>query len=641
MIKSWFWGRERLSRCDRAVVLAAGTGSRLVRAGEPPKPLQPMLGVPLLVRVLRTLESEGVREALIVVGHRGDEIETTLRRDARIGMRLSFVVNRDFNKKNGVSLLQAKKFIREGTLLTMADHLYSPELVRRLRAMELPTGHSALAVDFDVPRCFDIDDATKVLVEGGLIRAINKEMDGYNAIDTGVFRIGPSLIAELEALYERDGDCSLSDGVRALAQRGKFHACDVRRARWIDVDTAEAKAQAEALLRIFGDSLEDEVSPKADPRPVEHFVPTWVRAAEPYREDHFDIAARSEGVIRLMSNENPFSPSKRVQEAVLAALSGANLYPARAVDLRARLAEREGLTAPNVVLGAGSTELIDMLVRTFIAPGEEALIAVPTFSMYEARTRAAGGVPVLVPLGPSGELDVRAVLGAITERTKLLFLCDPNNPTGSRHSETEIRALLDAAIPTVVDEAYFEFSETQQSATRLMAEYPNLIVIRTFSKALGLAGLRLGYAFAHPSIIGMINRVRVPWNVSSIALAAGHAVLDDSQEQETRLALLKHGRAALSVGLGKIPGVHVMPSEGNFVLVDISATGVSASAFSQKMLDAGVFIRTLDVHHAGRSLVRVTVGSPGQNEACVRAARRALGERSTEVALDAIVADAE
>jgi choline kinase len=242
-------------KLQRAVVLAAGTGSRLVNGGALPKPLKPVGGVPLLVRVLRALQDEGIVEAVIVLGHHGDLIRRTLVAEPSLDLALTFVENERFTLKNGVSLLAAQAHVVDGTLLTMADHLYSPEIVRRLRAMDLPRGACALAVDYDAERCFDIDDATKVRVEHGRIADIGKELGAYNAIDTGVFRIGPDLVDELARLYEANGDCSLSDGVRALAGRGAFHVCDAGDARWIDVDTPEALQHAEAMLQRFGDAL--------------------------------------------------------------------------------------------------------------------------------------------------------------------------------------------------------------------------------------------------------------------------------------------------------------------------------------------------------------------------------------------------
>lgn len=240
------------------MVLAAGTGSRLRSGGDPtPKPLRPVAGVPLLVRVLKTLSSEGVREAVIVTGFEGDAIRRRLLAwESELGLALSFADNPRYLAKNGVSLLAAARFIDRECLLSMADHLYSPALVRRLARAELPVGACALAVDRNIDECMDLDDATKVRAQGGRIVDIGKELPTYDFLDTGVFRVGPSLVAELARLDEQNGDCSLSEGVSALAARGQFHVCDVGDARWVDVDTPEMHAHAEQLIARFGDTLE-------------------------------------------------------------------------------------------------------------------------------------------------------------------------------------------------------------------------------------------------------------------------------------------------------------------------------------------------------------------------------------------------
>ena len=272
-------------KTERVIVLAAGTGSRLANGDSVPKPLKPVRGVPLLVRILRGLQHEGVCEAAIVIGHQGDQIRRALLADSSLSLALTFVRNPDYMLKNGVSLLAARAHVGDGCLLTMADHLYSPEIVRRLRGMDLPRGVSALAVDFDIERCFDLDDATKIRVEQGRIADIGKELSTFTALDTGVFRIGPELIDELSRIYQAQGDCSLSDGVRAVAGKGRFWICDAGDARWIDVDTPQALERAEAMLRAFGDTLGDAqpvVGGRMDADTKDRFAPSWEPAAQPY-----------------------------------------------------------------------------------------------------------------------------------------------------------------------------------------------------------------------------------------------------------------------------------------------------------------------------------------------------------------------
>jgi histidinol-phosphate aminotransferase len=607
--------------------------------------MKPVSGVPLLVRILRSLQNEGIREAVIVIGHMGEQIRRALLAEPSLGLSLTFVQNDRYAMKNGVSVLAARDHIVEGTLLTMADHLYSGEIVRRLRALDLPKGSSALAVDYDIDRCFDLDDATKVRVEHGKIADIGKDIEAYDALDTGVFRIGPELVAELAAVYEQRGDCSLSDGVKALAAKGRFLACDAGDARWIDVDTPAALQRAEAMLRVFGDHLGDEPASapgRIDPESIELFAPSWVRAAQPYKEDHFELADKRQDLARMMSNESPFRPSQRVLDAIMAAALRGNQYPASAKELREKLGRREELTDENVLLGAGSAELIDLVIRTFVAPGEEVLISVPTFSMYEARTRTVGGIPVLVPMTSDSEVDVPSLIANVTERTKVIFLCTPNNPTGNRVAEAGIRRVLRLGLPTVLDEAYHDLGEEPGSLAYMLAELPNAMLLRTFSKGFGLAGMRIGYVLAHPAAIRLLSRAKVPWNLSSITIAAASAALDDTAEQEERLRILRQGRAYLIRELSALPGVSVMPSEANFVLIDVARCGVSAELVLRELFDRGVFVRTLTVHHAGRGMVRITVGTAEQNERCVDILREILaaGEPKQRT-LSAAVHDAE
>lgn len=623
-------------RVDRAIILAAGKGSRLAQGDALPKPLRPVAGTAMVLRIVRTLVKEGIREVVVIVGYEGAQIRAALTPVGEaLGVTVNFVENPLWERSNGVSLLAAAEYLDRECLLTMSDHLVAPELVRRLVRAELPSGACALGVDFDIERCFDLDDATKVRVQGHAIQAISKDLADFNAIDTGIFRVNGALARELRGLYERRGDASLSDGVRALAARGLFVAVDVGDARWIDVDTPAAHARAEAMLRVFGDDLDDDLEslePPAhgpiDPEAMEVFTPSWVRGAAPYREDHFQLADREarhrDGFARLMSNESPFAPSARVTEAVMAALTRGHRYPdaAMAREIRRRLAAECGLTEESCVLGAGSSEIIDLLVRTFVAPGEEVVVAVPTFSMYESRTRVAGGVPVIVPMRDDLTLDVPAVLEAVTERTKLLFLCSPNNPTGRRVTPAALHRLLRLGIPVAVDEAYVEFGDDGDSVASLIASHPNLIVVRTFSKAYGLAGLRVGYALAAAAVARLIARVKLPWNVSTIALAAALAVLDDRDEFRRQRDVLRGERAYLLRELGGLDGVEVFESAGNFLLLDIHETGISADSVVQHLLQDGVFIRSLASHHLRRGYVRVSLGAHDENRRCVEALRR-------------------
>jgi choline kinase len=238
---------------SRAIILAAGLGERLVRGKAYPKPLQSVRGLPLIVRVLRNLERAGVDEVGIVVGHLGDVLIEALE-EVPFDMSLRFFWNHQYDKPNGTSLLAAKEFVTGPTFLLMSDHLWSPELIQRVRSYPLREDEAVLGVDYKIEDCCDLDDATKVRLQGDRIVGISKQLALYDALDTGVFRITPSVIHALERV-EGPAGCSLSQGIAELASRGKMRAVDVGDAAWVDVDTPLAHAHAEQLLRRYGPAL--------------------------------------------------------------------------------------------------------------------------------------------------------------------------------------------------------------------------------------------------------------------------------------------------------------------------------------------------------------------------------------------------
>lgn len=238
---------------ERAIILAAGRGERLVRGKPYPKPLTPVNGVPLIVRVVRGLELAGVEQVSVVVGYLADILVAGLRRH-RFDLELSFVSNPEYDKPNGTSLLKAKRMVTGPTLLLMSDHLWSPDLVQRVRRFPLADDEAVLGIDFKVGDCIDLDDATKVAIRGDRVEQIAKDLPRYDALDTGVFRITPAVIEALERVDGPNG-CSLSQGMAQLAASGRMRVVDVEDAAWIDVDTPMALAHAERLVRRYGQSL--------------------------------------------------------------------------------------------------------------------------------------------------------------------------------------------------------------------------------------------------------------------------------------------------------------------------------------------------------------------------------------------------
>ena len=241
----------------RAIIPAAGFGSRLVQGRPYPKPLVPLGGTPLIVHVLRSLGAAGIREAVVITGHLGDRLEAALRSAPR-GVALRFVRNDEVHKPNGTSVLKARAFVEAPTLLTMSDHLVPPRLYARVMQTPLAPEESLLAVDRRIAECFDLDDATKVKLGGPRVRAIGKELSDYDALDTGVFCVTPAFMEALAACEGPEG-CSISQGVETLAARNAMRTVDVSGLPWLDVDTPEA--HAEALRRL------PELTSESAPRP--------------------------------------------------------------------------------------------------------------------------------------------------------------------------------------------------------------------------------------------------------------------------------------------------------------------------------------------------------------------------------------
>jgi histidinol-phosphate aminotransferase len=354
---------------------------------------------------------------------------------------------------------------------------------------------------------------------------------------------------------------------------------------------------------------------------VEEFIVPWVRQSEPYSARHMDFASENPHLLRMMSNENLIPPSQSVLDAILETARNGNLYPDSGPMLRKLLGERAGLGADQVVLGNGSTDIINIVIHTFVAPGDEVLISVPTFSMYEARVRIAGGMPVLVPMTKHFYWDVDALLAAVSPKTKLVFICSPNNPTGNQIGDVDLRRLLGLGLPLFCDEAYYELEHQARSKAAWIKDYPHLMVNRTFSKAFGLAGIRLGYLLCDASLANYFNRVKIPWNVSQIAIAAALAGLADDEDQEEKRQNIIEGRGYLYDEINRIPGMRAYPSEGNFVLIDASILGKTSAEITEAMIARGIFIRPMGGRDLQQGFIRITVGVPQQNRFFIEAFR--------------------
>ncbi|MDB4969612.1 MAG: histidinol-phosphate aminotransferase [Myxococcales bacterium] len=332
------------------------------------------------------------------------------------------------------------------------------------------------------------------------------------------------------------------------------------------------------------------------------------------------------GAIKLASNENPYGPSPKGIEAARRSLDEANLYPdGGAFALRQKLAERHGVALNQILVGSGSNEIIDLLVQTFCADGDEVLAPKYSFIAYKLAAQKNRRAFAEAPTAPDLSYDVDAVLGAVGPRTKVLFFANPNNPTGAYLGRAAFERLVDelpARVVLVADEAYFEYAGAADypDATRLFGRRERLVALRTFSKIYGLAGLRVGYAVAPARLLDFVNRIRLPFNVAATAQAAAIAALDDA----AHVTRARAGNAAelprLTATLAAL-GLAVLPSQTNFVLVDFGAR--DGRQLYDKLLGKGVIVRPMGGYGLPHHL-RITVGTAAENERLVAAVKDVL-----------------
>jgi histidinol-phosphate aminotransferase len=338
-----------------------------------------------------------------------------------------------------------------------------------------------------------------------------------------------------------------------------------------------------------------------------------------------------QGSIKLASNENPLGPGAAARAAMAAAIDGVGLYPdGSGHRLRAKLAARHGLNPAQVTLGNGSNDLLVMLAEAFLTPDDEAVMSQYCFAVYPIAVQATGATSRVAPAHgrdhamPLGH-DLEAFGARIGPATRLVFIANPNNPVGTWLGVRELRGFLESLperVIAVVDEAYFEYSRDVDcaDASRWIAGLPNLVVTRTFSKAYGLAGLRVGYALSHPDVADLLNRVRQPFNVNSLALAAAEAALDDAAHLAASVELNRAGLAEMRRGLTRL-GLAVLPSAANFLLADF---GRPVAPVYEGLLREGVIVRPVAGYGLPNAL-RITVGTAAENARCLAALARVLG----------------
>jgi len=354
---------------------------------------------------------------------------------------------------------------------------------------------------------------------------------------------------------------------------------------------------------------------------LEH-LPVY-KPGRPVQEVARELGLPARDLIKLASNENPFGPSPVALAAIKKAFRQLHMYPDGSVFyLKQKLAATLGVTPAHLVLGNGSNDIIEVLAHALLGPGDDMVVSQYCFAIYPIVAQLLGANVVTVPAKDYGH-DLPAMLRAVTVKTKLVFVANPNNPTGTLAPEADVRRLVEELPEHVVlamDEAYFEFLEKPLDLLPLIraGRKPNLILLRTFSKIYGLAGLRLGYGIAHPEFIAALEKIRQPFNVNSLAQAAGLAALDDTAHVKKTRRNNFQGRKFLEKSLAAM-SVEYIPSSANFLLAKV---GAGQEVFEQ-LQRRGVITRPMGGYQLPE-FIRISVGTPAENRRCIKALREIL-----------------
>ena len=365
----------------------------------------------------------------------------------------------------------------------------------------------------------------------------------------------------------------------------------------------------------------------------QQFGPEYVRAIAPYQagkpiaEVAREFGLDEANIVKLASNENPFGVPESSKQAMAAALADLGRYPdANGFDLKAALAKRYDVPADWITLGNGSNDILEIAAHAFVQKGQAVVYAQYSFAVYALATQGVGARAIVVPAKDYGH-DLDAMAAAIDADTRLVFIANPNNPTGTFIPAADIEAFLDkvpAHVVVVLDEAYNEFlaPEQQFESAQWARKYPNLLVSRTFSKAYGLAGLRVGFAIAQPGLTDLMNRIRQPFNVNSMAQAAAIAALNDTAFLEQGAKNNAAGYAQFVEAFDEL-GLQYVPSFGNFVLVKVGDDEGAGARINLALLKQGVIVRPVGNYGLPQWL-RISIGLPQENAIFIAALKKAL-----------------
>jgi histidinol-phosphate aminotransferase len=360
--------------------------------------------------------------------------------------------------------------------------------------------------------------------------------------------------------------------------------------------------------------------------------PSYVRSIAPYQpgkpisELAREMGLQEAGIVKLASNENPRGIGPRTRAAIEAAIGDLARYPdGNGFELKQALSKRYGVDTASIVLGNGSNDVLELVALAFLGPGRAAVYSQHCFAVYPLATQARGARSIAVPARNFGH-DLEAMAKAIDDETYVAWLANPNNPTGTFARGEEVEAFLRRVperVLVVLDEAYNEYlpHDLKADSARWLKRHPNLVITRTFSKAYGLAGLRVGYALAHPSVADIMNRVRQPFNVNSLALTAAVAALDDMEFVARSYAENLQGLRQIEEGAQRL-GLDFIPSHGNFITVRV---GKAAEVY-KRLLRRGVIVRPVAGPYQLPEHLRVTIGTAQENEKFLAALAASLKE---------------
>jgi len=356
---------------------------------------------------------------------------------------------------------------------------------------------------------------------------------------------------------------------------------------------------------------------------VKKLMVPWLEGLKPYFSPHIEKAWEDKNLIRMMSNEGPFPPQKAVLDALIEGSKSANRYPNSLANIKRKIGEINfGLGPEWVILGNGSTEILDMIFRAFMQPSDELIQSLPCYGIYIKRADIIGAKTVSLIAKDNWEYDIDAIEKAITPETKIIVLANPNNPTGNLIDDSIYERLAQKDVIVICDEAYIEYSGLENSKIPIMKKYPNVIISRTLSKAYGLAGMRFGYALGHPETIEIISRTIMSWNISIMSAFGAYAALNDQEGLKEKIRLTNEGRDYIEDELSKVDGLTVYHTNGNYILIDASPTGAKSNEIVDAVMkNYGIIIRNQNPFKGREGLFRITIGSKEQNEACVKAVK--------------------